>query len=80
MNNNKKIALDFEEQSKFNFNLIIPNKTYTVKELGSIFDYNILILIDDKKTLLDLKTMAVESGKRKFIDIVNSVIKRKFEE
>ena len=61
-----------------NSDLIIANKTYSVKELGCIFDYNVLMLIDDKKTLLDYYYMAVETGIKRFISIVDSVIERKF--
>lgn len=71
----KKIALQEQQNST---DLIVANKTYTVKELGCIFNYNVLMLIDDKKTLLDYYYMAVETGIKKFIDIVDSVYERKY--
>lgn len=73
--NAKKIAL--KEQLNPS-DLIVANKTYTVKELGCIFNYNVLMLIDDRKTLLDYYYMAVETGIKKFIDIVDSVYERKY--
>ena len=76
INNNKK-ALTNESQNQFS-NMIINGKTYTVNELGCIFDYNVLMLIDDKKTLLDYYYMAVETGIKRFKNIVDSVIERKF--
>lgn len=74
--NNKK-ALNTESQNQFS-NLIINGKTYTVNELGCIFDYNVLMLIEDKKTLLDYYYMAIETGIKKYKHIVDSVIERKF--
>lgn len=73
---NKK-ALN-NESINFMNNLIINGKTYSVNELGCIFDYNVLMLIDDRKTLLDYYYMAVETGIKRFKDIVDSVIERKF--
>lgn len=73
-----KNALEYYQEQNQKFNLIIANKTYSVKELGCVFDYNVLMLIDDKKTLLDYYYMAVETGIKKFINIVDSVIERKF--
>lgn len=59
-------------------NLIINGKTYSVKELTSVFNYNVLMLIDDKETLLKYYYMAIESGVKRFRDVVDSVIERKF--
>lgn len=79
MNKSNKKALDFlNQEQNINSNLIINNKTYTVKELASVFNYNVLMLIDDKETLLKYYYMAVETGIRKFIHIVDSVYERKF--
>ena len=73
-NNNQELHLNHLNNS----NLIIANKTYSVKELGCIFNYNVLMLIDDKKTLLDYYYMAIETGVKRFINIIDSVIERKF--
>lgn len=76
--NAKKRTLDSSQEHLKSTDLIVSNKTYTVKELGCIFNYNVLMLIDDRKTLLDYYYMAVETGIKKFIDIVDSVYERKY--
>lgn len=76
INNNKK-ALNIESEN-VNSDLIIQNKTYTVKELGCIFNYRVLMLIDSKEELLKYYYMAIETGVKRYRDIVDSVIERKF--
>ena len=77
MNINKNALEYYQEQLK-SHNYIINGKTYTVKELASVFDYKVLMLIDDKSKLLKYYYMAVETGVKRFKDIVDSVIERKF--
>lgn len=74
---NKKV-LNTEDYKMYFNNLIISNKTYSVKELACIFDYNVLMLIDDKNELMKYYQMAVETGIKRFRDIVDSVYERKF--
>lgn len=78
MENENKNALEFNQEPQNISNLIIAGKTYTVKELASIFNYKVLMLCDDKETLLKYYYMAVETGVKRFRDIVDSVIERKF--
>jgi hypothetical protein len=78
MENNNKKALEINQEPQTIHNLIITGKTYTVKELACIFNYKVLMLIDDKETLLKYYYMAVETGVKRFRDIVDSVIERKF--
>jgi hypothetical protein len=57
---------------------ILSDKQYTVNELQAIFSYNALMLIESKEELLKYWYMAVETGKKKFINTVDSVICKRY--
>ena len=75
---NNKNALTINPPANEEHDLIIANKTYSVKELKSIFNVNTLMLIESKSKLLEYERMAEETGIKHFQNVVDIVWKRKF--
>lgn len=69
---NKK-APDLTEPSLNQTDIIIAGKTYSVNELNALFNYNSLKNCYDKETLIKYWYLAIESGKKEYINIVSSV-------
>lgn len=59
-------------------NLIIANKTYSVKELHAIFNIKSLSLVDSKEELTKYWQLAVETGVIQFISAVDYVFNKRF--
>lgn len=79
MNTNKnKKALELTRQKEQEHNSIIANKTYTIKELNSIFNVNSLMLVNSKSELIKYEQMAIETGVKQFKEAVNKVYRMKY--
>ena len=78
MKKQNKKALESIPQQNQEHNLIIQNKTYSVKELNAVFNINSLSLIDSKEELIKYWQMAVETGVARFISAVDFVFQKKF--
>lgn len=59
-------------------NVIISNKTYSVKELNAIFNIKSLSLVESKEELTKYWQMAVETGIAKFISAVDYVFNKRY--
>lgn len=78
MSNKKKKALDESPQQNQEHDLIIANKTYTVKELNAIFNIHSLSMITNKEKLIEYWEMAVETGVARFISAVDYVFQQRY--
>lgn len=78
MKRKKKKALVFNPPANQEHNLIIQNKTYSVKELNAVFNINSLSLIDSKEELIKYWQMAVETGVARFISAVDFVFQQRY--
>ena len=74
----KKNTLEQARQQEQEYNLIIANKTYNVKELHSIFNVNSLMLVESKSELLKYEQMAIETGVKQFKQAVDTVYRMKY--
>lgn len=74
MKKNKK-ALYSTPTANQEHDLIIANKTYSVKELKSVFNVHTLMLVESKSKLLEYERMAEETGIKHFQNVVNIVWK-----
>lgn len=75
---NKKCAPFLTRYQEEEHDLIISNKTYSVKELKSVFNVNTLMLVENKSKLLEYERMAEETGIKHFQNVVDIVWQRKF--
>ena len=78
MQNKKKKALESIPQQNQEHNLIIQNKTYSVKELNAVFNINSLSLVESKEELIEYWQMAVETGVARFISAVDYVFQKRY--
>jgi hypothetical protein len=79
MSNKKKKALVFNPPANnLEHDLIIANKTYTVKELNAIFNVHSLSMITSKEKLIEYWEMAVETGVARFISAVDYVFQQRY--
>ena len=78
MKRKKKKALVFNPPANQEHDLIIANKTYTVKELNAIFNVNSLSMITSKEKLIEYWEMAVETGVARFISAVDYVFQQRY--
>ena len=80
--NKKEKTLDSianTNQEKYSItNVIISNKTYSVKELNAIFNIKSLSLVESKEKLIEYWQMAVETGVPKFISAVDYVFQKRY--
>lgn len=75
---NNKNALTTNPPAIEEHDLIIANKTYSVKELKSVFNINTLMLVESKSKLLEYERMAEETGIKHFQNVVDIVWRKKF--
>lgn len=81
MNKKEKtlVPIAHKEQEQYSItNVIIANKTYSVKELHAIFNIKSLSLVDSKEELTKYWQMAVETGVAQFISAVDYVFNKRF--
>ncbi len=78
MRKRNKKALETIPQLYQEHNLIIQNKTYSVKELNAVFSINSLSLIDSKEELIKYWETAVETGVARFISAVDYVFQQRY--
>jgi hypothetical protein len=78
MKKRNKKALETIPHQYQEHNLIIQNKTYSVKELNAVFNINSLSLIESKEELIKYWQMAVETGVAKFISAVDYVFEKRY--
>lgn len=67
-----------EDINNFNTNSIISGKTYKLNELYAIFSYKALMLCQTKEELYKYWYMAVETGNKYFIGVVDAVFNAKY--
>lgn len=77
MKKNKK-ALYSTPTANQEHDLIIANKTYSVKELNAIFNVHSLSMITSKEKLIEYWEMAVETGVARFISAVDYVFQQRY--
>jgi hypothetical protein len=78
MKKRNKKALETIPQQYQEHDLILPNKTYTIKELNAVFNINSLMLVESKSELIKYERMAVETGVKQFKEVVDKVYRMKY--
>ena len=78
MKKRNKKAPDFNPPAKQELNPIIEGKTYNIKELNSVFNINSLMLVETKTELLKYERMAIETGVKRYKEIVDTVYRMKY--
>ena len=78
MTKSNKNTLELTRQQEQEYNPIIAGKTYNIKELNSVFNINSLMLVETKTELLKYEQMAIETGVKRYKEIVDTVYKMKF--
>lgn len=77
---NKKAlnVIEAERLIEKSSDLIIANKTYSVNELNAIFNYNSLMLVESREELIKYWQMAIETGIKRFITVVDNVFNERY--
>lgn len=78
MKKQNKNAPELTRQKEQEHDLIIANKTYSVKELNAVFNINSLSLVESKEELIKYWQMAVETGVARFISAVDYVFQKRY--
>lgn len=78
MKKQNKNAPVFNPPANQEHDLIIANKTYSVKELNAVFNINSLSLVESKEELIKYWQMAVETGVSRFISAVDYVFQKRY--